>query len=103
MQLLTLLSIVIIVNISAVTVNVILFYAFITYKMSGLKRKYMGGAEKLRIKANKKKEIEKLKGSLDNYMTKKLTTPETVINESIESSLNSNSETCCTSGKYLIL
>ncbi|XP_050066902.1 zinc finger MYM-type protein 1-like [Aphis gossypii] len=64
--------------------------------MSGLKRKYMGGAEKLRIKANNKKEIEKLKGSLDNYITKKLTTPETVINESIERSLNSNSETCCT-------
>lgn len=49
----------------------------------------MGGAEKIRIKANKKKEIEKLKGSLDNYVTKKLITSETLINETIE---NSNCE-----------
>lgn len=57
--------------------------------MSGLKRKWMGGAEKIRIKAIKKKEIEKLKGSLDNYVTKKLITSETSINETIE---NSNCE-----------
>lgn len=48
----------------AVSFHFSLFHFYHVQDMSGLKRKCIGGAEKLRIKANKKKEIEKLKGSL---------------------------------------
>ena len=36
--------------------------------MSGVKRKDMGGTEKLRIKINRKKDTEQLRGSLDNFI-----------------------------------
>jgi hypothetical protein len=39
-----------------------------------------GGTKKLRIIANKRKKIENLNSSLDNYVTKKLLTSETLIN-----------------------
>ncbi|XP_060879703.1 uncharacterized protein LOC132951771 [Metopolophium dirhodum] len=52
----------------------------------------MGGAEKLRIKINRKKETEQLRGSLDNFIVKKQRTTEiissTASSEKVENSLN---------------
>lgn len=46
--------------------------------MSGVKRKDMGDAEKLRIKINRKKETKQLRGSLDNFIVKKQRTTEII-------------------------
>lgn len=71
--------------------------------MSGVKRKEMGGAEKLRIKINRKKETEQLRGSLDNFIVIKQRTTEiissTASSEKAENSLN-NTTSSKISSKY---
>lgn len=71
--------------------------------MSGVKRKYMGGAEKLRIKINRKKETDQLRGFLDNFIVKKQRTTEiissTALSEKAGNSLN-NTTSSKISSKY---
>lgn len=63
----------------------------------------MGGAEKLRIKINRKKETDQLRGFLDNFIVKKQRTTEiissTASSEKAENSLN-NTTSSKISSKY---
>lgn len=66
--------------------------------MSGINRKEMKGGEKLRIQNNWKKEIQKLRGTLDNCITKKqrltafISSTSTI--ENVDNRLNTNTNTC---------
>jgi hypothetical protein len=70
--------------------------------ISELKRKCMGVPKNFELKLTKEKKLKIEKVLLTNF-TKKLLTLQTLINETIENNFNINCETCCASGKYLIL